>query len=105
MHLERSKLSPVILSGQEYDVFSTVLLEDELDMLSPAHCAIDFRNVRYIDSTCIGVLVKALKRLRKADTSSTLTLVNVARPVARILDLTHLTTIFTVIPDRRRVPR
>ncbi len=105
MHLERSEPSAAVLSRQEYDVFSTGFLEDELDVLSSHRCAIDFRNVRYIDSTCIGVLIKTLKRLRTSDTSSTLTLLNVAKPVARIFELTNLTTIFTVIPDRRRVPR
>lgn len=49
---------------------------------------LDFQQVSYADSTCLGDIVEALNRVRRHGGS--LRLVNVPTRVRRLLDLSHL---------------
>jgi anti-anti-sigma factor len=86
----------VILTAREYDVYSVANLERELGGLSAAHCVVDLRYVQYLDTTCIGALIRVLKRLRHEDPKSTLTITNVQRSLRRVFQITNLDRLFEI---------
>ena len=86
----------VVLSVAEYDIFAAQVLEHELLALDGGAATVDFCNVRYIDSTALGVFVRTLKRLRTADPASTMRFVNVKPAVRRLFEITALTDIFQI---------
>jgi anti-anti-sigma factor len=86
----------VVLTAREYDIYSVARLERELDGLSASHCTVDLRYVRYLDTTCIGALIRALKRLRSSDPSSTLTITNVQRSLRRVFQIAGLDRLFDI---------
>lgn len=86
----------VVLTSREYDVYSVANLERELSALTAAHCTVDLRYVRYLDTTCIGALIRALKRLRNADPSSTLTITNMQRSLRRVFQIANLDRLFEI---------
>jgi anti-anti-sigma factor len=86
----------VVLTAREYDVYSVTNLERELGILNAQHCTVDLRYVRYLDTTCIGALIRALKRLRSADPSSTLTITNMQRSLRRVFQIANLDRLFNI---------
>ena len=60
------------------------------------NCAIDLSEVRYIDSTGIGVLVALLTKFRSR--GGEIVLINSADHPRKMLTLTKLTNIFAVAP-------
>jgi anti-anti-sigma factor len=89
----------VILTAREYDVYSIADLERELRALNAPHCIVDLRYVRYLDATCIAALIRALKRLRSQEPSSTLALTNVPRSMRRVFQIAHLDRLFDIRDD------
>ena len=61
------------------------------------HCAVDLSEVRYINSTGIGVLVSLLTKFRSR--GGEMVLINPADHPKKMLALTKLNNIFTVSPD------
>ncbi|MDB5270913.1 MAG: anti-anti-sigma factor [Hymenobacter sp.] len=61
------------------------------------HCAIDLSEIRYINSTGIGVLVSLLTKFRSR--GGELVLINPADHPKKMLAITKLNNIFTVSPD------
>ena len=61
------------------------------------HCAVDLSEVRYINSTGIGVLVSLLTKFRSR--GGEVVLINPADHPRKMLALTKLTNIFTVAAD------
>ena len=64
---------------------------------SVLNCAIDLSNVRYINSTGIGVLVSLLTKYRSR--GGELVLINPAEHPRKMLALTKLNAIFTIADD------
>lgn len=92
----RTVTSPIILQSPEYDVQNANTLERELSALTPGRCLVDFRNVRYIDSTGIAQLVRVLKRLMLRDPSSTIVLTNASPHVHKVFVIANLHRLFVI---------
>ena len=60
------------------------------------HCAVDLSDIRYINSTGIGVLVSLLTKFRSR--GGELVLINPAEHPKKMLTLTKLNNIFIVAP-------
>src|SRR6476659_2706099 len=60
-------------------------------------CAVDLSEIRYINSTVIGVLVSLLTKFRSR--GGEMVLINPADHPKKMLAITKLTTIFTVAAD------
>ncbi|AII53114.1 MULTISPECIES: STAS domain-containing protein [Hymenobacter] len=63
------------------------------------HCAIDLSDVRYINSTGIGVLVSLLTKFRSR--GGELVLINPAEHPRKMLALTKLNAIFSIADDEQ----
>jgi anti-sigma B factor antagonist len=59
---------------------------------------VDLSETAFLDSTALGVLISAIKRLRARD--GRLTLVNVDDSIAKTFEITGLDQIFTIFPTR-----
>ena len=62
------------------------------------NCAVDLSNIRYINSTGIGVLVSLLTKFRSR--GGEMVLINPADHPKKMLALTKLNSIFTVAADQ-----
>jgi anti-sigma B factor antagonist len=82
----------VRVSG-EIDVSTAPDLRDVLSRPGTDHVVVDLRGVAFLDSTGLGVLVGALKRLKKRGGS--LKIVTDRGRVRRLFEITKLTTAFT----------
>ena len=60
-------------------------------------CAIDIRDVRYINSSGIGVLITILTKFRNK--GGEVVLIQPSETVQKLLVITKLNAIFTVVPD------
>jgi anti-anti-sigma factor len=89
-------LPTVLLSRDQYDVYNLGELRHELMLLQPGTNVIDCRNVRYLDTTALSLLIHTLKALRDRDAGSTITLLKVTPLVRRIFTITRLDNLFTV---------
>jgi anti-sigma B factor antagonist len=58
----------------------------------------DLTNTTFLDSTALGVLIGAVKRLRSRD--GVLTIVNTDPNIAKTFEITGLDQIFTIRPTR-----
>mgnify|MGYP001217602189 CR=1 FL=1 len=82
----------------EIDVATSPELRRELHQLVDRKGAIvvDLRDVSFIDSSGLGVLVGTLKRLRERDPNETLVLEGLQDPVRKVFDITGLTELFAI---------
>jgi anti-sigma B factor antagonist len=90
----------IAVSG-EIDLFTAPDLKAKITDAIAAGCReliIDLTETTFLDSTALGVLIGALKRLREQD--GVLVLVNERASIARTLEITGLDKIFTVVGDR-----
>lgn len=100
---ERSFLASaglVVVTG-ELDLSTAPRFKDDLLALVDAGTdavIADLTGVTFIDSTALGVLIGAVRRLRERD--GRLVLVASSRPVLRALTLTGLDRVFTICPTR-----
>ncbi len=62
------------------------------------HLIVDFTETTFIDSTTLGILVGAAKRLRSS--GGDLSLVCSERSIAKIFEITGLDKVFTIDPTR-----
>jgi anti-anti-sigma factor len=86
----------VTLRRPEYDIYNVAEFEKELAELRAGACVVDFRNVTFIDLTCLAVLIRTYKRLRIAEHTSEIRLTNVAAPLKRLFALTKLERVFQI---------
>ena len=63
-----------------------------------AHIVVDLTDTTFLDSTALGVLIGAVKRLRSRD--GVLTIVNTDANIAKTFEITGLDQIFTIRPTR-----
>ena len=61
-------------------------------------CAVDISNVRYINSSGIGVLITVLTKFRNKD--GELVLINPSEHVKKLLIITKLNAIFNVVENK-----
>jgi anti-sigma B factor antagonist len=89
----------VLIAGGELDYADCSVFRANVERVlqaKPPACVVDFSEVEYLDSSCLGQLL----RLHRDYGTSGGTLVLVAsRPVDAILSLTRLDGVFTVAPD------
>ena len=81
----------------EVDIYNADSLRSELRALiedKPADLVIDCASLKYIDSTGLGVLVSALKKVREAEKQ--IRIVSLKPYIAKIFTLTGLDKIFTI---------
>lgn len=80
----------------ELDVASCVILKEHLDSNADARLlAVDLRELEFIDSSGIGLLVGAAKRAQEQDAG--FALVNGSGQVRQLLELTGLAEHLTVV--------
>jgi len=59
---------------------------------------VDLTDTTFLDSTALGVLIGAVKRLRSRD--GALAIVNVDENISKTFEITGLDQIFTIVPTR-----
>ena len=91
----------VVAVTGEIDLFTAPELKSTLaDALEAGHTRIvvDLTETTFLDSTALGVLIGAVKRLRSRD--GVLTIVNTDANIAKTFEITGLDQIFTIRPTR-----
>ncbi len=87
----------------ELDVASSAILEDELAHLGPAPAVVlDLRELDFIDSTGLGVLVKTHQRMRER--GDRLAVIEGDGQVKRLLELTGLDQQLTIVASAAELP-
>lgn len=89
----------ILAVAGEIDVATSPELRRELHQLAdrePARLVLDLHAVTFIDSSGLGVLVGALKRLREDGRGDILILEGLQEPVRKVFDITGLTDLFTI---------
>ena len=89
----------ILAVAGEIDVATSPELRRELHQLAdrePTCLVLDLSDVTFIDSSGLGVLVGALKRLREEDRGDILVLEGLQEPVRKVFDITGLTDLFTI---------
>ena len=87
----------IVEVGGEIDVYSAPTLRDQLNGLVAAghhHLIVDMQGVEFLDSTGLGVLVGALKRVRAHEGS--LLLVCTQERLLKIFRITGLAKVFPI---------
>jgi anti-sigma B factor antagonist len=93
--------SVVELNG-EIDVYTSPKVKETIsDLIDKGHYSlvINLENVRYIDSTGLGVLIGGLKRVREHSGSVNLVCTN--PQIKKIFDITGLSKIFGIFDDEK----
>ena len=93
-----SRMHPIVVVRGEIDVASSPVLRAELAALlggGARSITLDLGAVSFIDSSGLGVLVGALKRLRDGD-GGTFNIVDVRDPVRRVFEITGLDQLFVL---------
>jgi anti-sigma B factor antagonist len=89
---------PVIVAHGEIDVATSPLLRSELAAalaLNPQDVSLDLGDVPFVDSSGLGVMVGALKRLRESG-GDQFAIVDPQDSVRKVLDITGLTSLFAI---------
>jgi anti-sigma B factor antagonist len=87
---------PVIVARGEIDVATSPILRSELTSalaLRPRELTLDLRDVSFVDSSGLGVMVGALKRLREAG-GERFAIVQPQDSVRKVFDITGLSALF-----------
>ena len=88
---------PVLIVEGEVDTYTSARLRDALNATletDPDEIVLDLSSMELIDSTGLGVLVGALKKLREHD--GTMVLRSPTSAVMRVLSIVGLTSYFTI---------
>jgi anti-sigma B factor antagonist len=91
----------VVAVRGEIDLFTAPELKSALsEAIESGHMRIvvDLTDTTFLDSTALGVLIGAVKRLRSRD--GRLTIVNVDDNIAKTFEITGLDQIFPISPTR-----
>ncbi|MDA8296175.1 MAG: STAS domain-containing protein [Actinomycetota bacterium] len=90
----------VVSAEGEVDVSTAPALRQRLyELPDSAKVVVDLSEVTFLDSTGLGVLVAALKRVRESDAGGDLRLVVTRPQVSKVLEVTGLSTVFSVFPS------
>ena len=91
----------VVAVAGEIDLFTAPELKAALGETlesGRARIVVDLSDTTFLDSTALGVLIGAVKRLRSRD--GALTIVNTDSNIAKTFEITGLDQIFTIRPTR-----
>src|SRR3954467_10110568 len=91
----------VVAVRGEIDLFTAPELKQKLtDAIEggKTRIVVDLSETTFLDSTALGVLIGAVKRLRSRD--GVLTIVNTDANIAKTFEITGLDQIFTIRPTR-----
>jgi anti-sigma B factor antagonist len=91
----------VVAVGGEIDLFTAPELKAALSEAVEAgrsRIVVDLTETTFLDSTALGVLIGAVKRLRSRD--GALTIANTDPNIAKTFEITGLDQIFTIRPTR-----
>jgi anti-sigma B factor antagonist len=91
----------VVAVAGEIDLFTAPELKAALSEAVEAgrtRIVVDLTETSFLDSTALGVLIGAVKRLRSRD--GVLTIVNTDPNIAKTFEITGLDQIFTIRPTR-----
>ena len=91
----------VVAVRGEIDLFTAPELKTKLtDAIEggKSRIVVDLTETSFLDSTALGVLIGAVKRLRTREGS--LVIVNTDQNIAKTFEITGLDQIFTILPDR-----
>jgi anti-sigma B factor antagonist len=91
----------VVAVAGEIDLFTAPELKAALTgavETGRTRIVVDLTDTTFLDSTALGVLIGAVKRLRSRD--GVLTIVNTDRNIAKTFEITGLDQIFTIRPTR-----
>jgi anti-sigma B factor antagonist len=91
----------VIAARGEIDLYTAPDLKQVLTTAideGERRIVIDLTDVSFLDSTALGVLIGAVKRLRTR--GGALAIVNVDSSIAKTFEITGLDQIFTILPTR-----
>jgi len=89
---------PIVRARGEIDVSTAPTLRAELTSLPDGadRVVVDLSEVTFLDSTGLGVLIGAMKRMRDGEAEGRVDLV-VTRPhIQKVLEVTGLTSVFTL---------
>lgn len=93
----------VVFAG-DYDVGSKSSLRSLLDRIAEIpHLVLDFREVTFIDSTCVTELLR-MHTLRIANNLARETIVLGKTPIRRLFEVLDLYRVFNVVEDVADVP-
>lgn len=96
----------VVISVEgELDLYTVPALKDALSTTmaeGSSQIALDLSEVGFMDSSSLGVLVVSLKRAREQ--GGTLALIGVHGSPKKVLALTGLDAVFTIVSSRERLP-
>ena len=87
----------LVLRG-EVDVYTAPQFREAIDkILTPGqlHLIVDMSGISYIDSSGLGILLSAIKRVRPK--GGTVNLVGCNSAIDRVLRITNLNTVFNVV--------
>ncbi len=93
----------VIGVAGEVDIFTAPELKRAIAAAIDAgarRLVVDLTETRFLDSTALGVLIGAVKRLRPLD--GRLVIVNTEPSTAKTFEITGLDQIFTIVPAREQ---
>ena len=91
----------VVAVRGEIDLFTAPELKQKLtDAIEggKSRIVVDLTDTSFLDSTALGVLIGAVKRLRTRD--GALVIVNVDQNIAKTFEITGLDQIFTIVGER-----
>jgi anti-sigma B factor antagonist len=91
----------VVAVRGEIDLFTAPELKQKLtDAIEggKSRIVVDLTDTSFLDSTALGVLIGAVKRLRSRD--GALVIVNVDQNIAKTFEITGLDQIFTILSTR-----
>lgn len=91
----------VVAVRGEIDLFTAPELKSKLtDAIEGGkiRLVVDLSETTFLDSTALGVLIGAVKRLRTRD--GALVIVNTDQNIAKTFEITGLDQIFTIVPAR-----
>ncbi len=87
------------LIGQDSGMKMLSIVNEEVINESVDHCALDMSDVRYMDSSGIGVLLTIYNEFGNR-TNGRMILVNPSNQVINILKITKLDTVFKIVTSR-----
>jgi stage II sporulation protein AA (anti-sigma F factor antagonist) len=103
MTLNEEKIGQVLILGLAGDIDlagAKIFRERVVEILDRAEQSllIDFTEVTYLNSTGLSVLILAAKRM--GGTTGRLALTGVTDSIQRVLKITGLTSLFTILPTK-----
>ncbi|BDU50643.1 STAS domain-containing protein [Haliovirga abyssi] len=94
----------IYIPTEEIEVYNASEIREELSEMidnGVKEIIIDLRNVEYVDSSGLGVLVSTMKRLKKIN--GKMILLSPKNAIKQVLELTSLDKVFTIEYDESNI--